>query len=204
MGTPWNCLHSSATNANFFTIRAQGLGSTYPNQLALQCETQFSFDRTGKFHTTYILRMEDPFPFIEPTFISILLNPATLVLPVIPTWGKHSKSGSANWKDMFFPDIYQWLLISIWHIAECKCVFSPFVVVFIKSSKSQFLSISLGMLSWLVNITSWKAWFIFPCCFKMKWLVEPRLKWQNINYLYARHHTTLPLCCCFQVPQRIM
>ena len=52
VGTPWNCLHSSATNANFFTIRAQGLRSTYPNQLALQCETQFSFDRTGKFHTT--------------------------------------------------------------------------------------------------------------------------------------------------------
>ena len=50
VGTPWNCLHSSATNANFFTIRAQGLRSTYPNQLALQCETQFSFDRTGKFH----------------------------------------------------------------------------------------------------------------------------------------------------------
>ena len=38
-------------SANFFTIRAQGLRSTYPNQLALQCETQFSFDRTGKFHT---------------------------------------------------------------------------------------------------------------------------------------------------------
>ena len=37
--------------ANFFTIRAQGLRFTYPNQLALQCETQFSFDRTGKFHT---------------------------------------------------------------------------------------------------------------------------------------------------------
>ena len=53
VGTPWNCLHSSATNANFFTIRAQGLRSTYPNQLALQCETQFSFDRTGKFHTLY-------------------------------------------------------------------------------------------------------------------------------------------------------
>ena len=56
VGTPWNCLHSSATNANFFTIRAQGLRSTYPNQLALQCETQFSFDRTGKFHMTF-----DPF-----------------------------------------------------------------------------------------------------------------------------------------------
>ena len=38
-------------SANFFTIRAQSLRSTYPNQLALQCETQFSFDRTGKFHT---------------------------------------------------------------------------------------------------------------------------------------------------------
>ena len=38
-------------SANFFTIRAQGLRSTYLNQLALQCETQFSFDRTGKFHT---------------------------------------------------------------------------------------------------------------------------------------------------------
>ena len=53
VGTPWNCLHSSATNANFFTIRAQGLRFTYPNQLALQCETQFSFDRTGKFHNSY-------------------------------------------------------------------------------------------------------------------------------------------------------
>ena len=52
VGTPWNCLHSSATNANFFTIRAQGLRSTYPNRLALQCETQVSFDRTGKFHTS--------------------------------------------------------------------------------------------------------------------------------------------------------
>ena len=39
------------SHANFFTIRAQGLRSTYSNQLALQCETQFSFDRTGKFHT---------------------------------------------------------------------------------------------------------------------------------------------------------
>ena len=53
VGTPWNCLHSFATNANFFTIRAQGLRFTYPNQLALQCETQFSFDRTGKFHKWY-------------------------------------------------------------------------------------------------------------------------------------------------------
>ena len=104
VGTPWNCLHSSATNANFFTIRAQGLRSTYPNQLSLQCETQFSFDRTGKFHNMYTFHVRIP---ISKCLCIICIGISRSPKKTCHTILQHQTSGRYDWKTIgFFNHIF--------------------------------------------------------------------------------------------------